>query len=402
MTVSESPHPKFIQSIFAGLEHWDNRTYQLDDNKIRGLDSERANLFRIVQYGLAESQTLGKTASVVLQTFPLIERHGYWQEWIPVLEKAIAKYDNEQSQQKFKLLNQLGQLHRFESQWEQGFHAHKTAMELAHRQENDQLIAECDFHLSELFLRQRRYVEAEKHALSAFTTFTNIQATGKWLAVTLTTLGELARYQGDLELADNRLVQALTHWREVGTPVRVARALNDLALVRLDAGMLQKAQKAFLDAAEILEPTTYELDKTMVQINLGALAFEQEDWQTAEAMFRKADSLYLRQSRHLAYRALVANNLGNTLKELRKYKEAVSFLQEAIRLWIKVGDALELANSKGTLAEIAEIEGRLGESCSLFKEALALVQNQKDDAKAKELQVTFLKSIEQVCKDEAA
>ncbi len=390
MNAANSPDPQFIENIIAGLAYWQAQTAELDDRAISQLDAERQNLYRIVQYGLELPQTWRDTAVVILQSFNFVERRGYWREWIPVLEKAIAESDEEYSPVKFRLLNQLGQLYRFVMQWPPALAAHEAAETIARQLENEQMLAESHCHLSELYLRQRQYDKAEQYGLAALNRFTKVGAPERWLAVTLSTLGELARFRGNFALAEERLFQAISHWRLLNEPVRIARALSDLAVTFLVAEKLERAERCLTEVAALLEPTGYELDKVMVQINFGLLHFKQESWIEAELAFRKADSSYLRRSPHIYYRALVANNFGNVLLKQGRLAEAASCLQDAISLWRQANDNLELGNTLGTLAETLVAQEQYTDAMPLYEEAITLLSDFPDDARAKELQEKFL------------
>lgn len=394
--------PRFTQIIHDALAHWQSRTAALDDDLIQALDADRENLFRLVEFGLGLAETQRETAVVIRQSFHFIERRGYWREWTPFLEKAIAGCTDEHAPLKLRLLNQLGQFHRFMRQLAPALAAHKEAETLARRLENKQMLAESHCYLSGLYLRQREYDKAETYGVSALDKFTEAGASEWWLAVTLSTLGELARSRGNLSLAEERLSQAVSYWRSLDDPVRIARALNDLAIVFLKAEQLGQAQRCYGEAAALLEPTNNELDKVMVQINLGVLYFKQERWTKAETAFRQADSTYLRWSPHIFYKALVANNLGNVLLKQERLGEAVSYLKNAITLWQQAEDDLERANTIGTLAEALVAQKKQSDALPLYEEAIDLLAKHPDDAWAKELREKFVaqrKGIQVTAKD---
>ncbi len=79
-----SPSPQFIRSTKAAVAYWRRRTQITADDTMRQLNRERQNLFQAVQFGLELPQTQHDAATVAWQVFDLVERQGYWQEWIPV------------------------------------------------------------------------------------------------------------------------------------------------------------------------------------------------------------------------------------------------------------------------------------------------------------------------------
>lgn len=391
MNTGKSPDPQFIENIVASLTYWEGRTAHIDEPDIRELNRERRNLYRIVQYGLVLQQTWRSAAIVILQSFYFIERCGYWHEWIPVLEKALAWGEDEHVLLKFKLMNQLGQLHCFARQWAPALVAHKAAEKIAEQLGDEQMLAECYCHLSKLYLGQRKYDQGEKYGLSALQWFTDANAGERWIAITLSTLGELARLHGDLLLSEERLAQAVSYWRLIDEPVRTAHALNNLATTFLAAGKLVQAEQCLKEVVVLLGTTANELDKVLVHINLGGLDFRRENWIGAEAAFQEANSSYLRRSPYIYYRALVATNLGNVLLKQGRLEEATAYLQDAVSLWRSADDNLELANTLGALAETLVSRGQSLDAIPLYEEAVTLLSYFSNNAWAKELHEKFTK-----------
>ncbi|MCL4267283.1 MAG: hypothetical protein KJ069_29160 [Anaerolineae bacterium] len=86
------PHPQFVRGLQAGLRYWQVQTQDESDASIRRLDAERHNLYRLVQYGQAVPELWLDTAVLALNAFYLVERKGYWLEWIPILEQAVTQW----------------------------------------------------------------------------------------------------------------------------------------------------------------------------------------------------------------------------------------------------------------------------------------------------------------------
>ena len=84
------PNPQFMQSLVASLHYWQKKTKVLGPDKVQWLDSRRRNLFQAVQFGLSQPETWEATVQVLLQSFNFAEWRGYWQEWILVMQEALA------------------------------------------------------------------------------------------------------------------------------------------------------------------------------------------------------------------------------------------------------------------------------------------------------------------------
>lgn len=73
------------------------------------LDRHRQYIFRIVQFGLQSPETWRETGHLALQAFTLVERRGYWREWIPILARVCDLCTDEELSLQCRALNRLGQ-----------------------------------------------------------------------------------------------------------------------------------------------------------------------------------------------------------------------------------------------------------------------------------------------------
>lgn len=390
--------PQFVAQIARTLAIWQERTQEMDERAIREVDDQRQNLHRAVEFGLKLPETWPATAVVVLQAFPLIERRGYWLEWITVIEKVLAycPRPDEERWPRFKLLNRLGQLHRLNRQIPQAIACHEAAGAIADELDDDLARAQVDYNLGEAFLQSRDFERAECHALNALTRFERLPGNERWLASVWNTLGVSAQQRGDLHAAGQNLRRAVAVARELDDPLYLSRFLNNLATALQAAGKFDEAAECLREATTNLAPTAYELDKISFQINLGYLYYRQERWAEAEQAFLQADSDYLRSSGDTNMQAVLANNLGNVALERGKMTAAAAYLNKAISLWGQTNQQLQLANSLGTLAEVWARQNeatpnreQAQEAIHLFDQAIALAGLYPEDTWAKQLLAKF-------------
>lgn len=389
MTAANALDPVFLRALENGLRYWRARTADGSDAALHELDAERSNLLRIVQVGLALPETWGETAVVARQTFLLVERRGYWREWTPILERLTACLPETQPDLLLPLLNQLGQLYRLSSALPQAVAAHRRAAALAQQRGDAFALAEAQYNLSEDLLETHAYDEAAAAGRAALRGWASLADADRWVAATLTALGKVARATGDYEASAEMLLQAVEIRRQLALPLPLVRALNDLAVTCKHQGAYARALAYLQEAAAILAPTAYELDKAMLQLNIGSLAFQQADWPAAKAAFRQADSSYLRESGHLRYQAVAANNLGNVLLKQALYADAEAYLQRAQRLWQQLENRLELANTVGTLGELYVAQGRAQPALAALDEAISLLEAYPHNAWARKLLASF-------------
>lgn len=389
MTNKKPLSPQFVRSTQAAIAYWHRRTQEIDDETIQQLDTERQNLFQALQFGLALPQTWHDTAEVALQAFDLVQRRGYWQEGIAVLEQALAVCPDGQLSLRFHLLSRLGQLQRFSQQLQTAIETHLQALTVAQEVGDPQIMGIAYHNLSEDHLRCRDYTATEKYGQAALTALHNLEGAAYWEALTLGTLGEMARFCGDLAASEAMLSQAVAIKRKLGQPIPLIRILNILAITLQTAGKFNEALHCYEEASRLLAATSYELDKIMIQINLGALYFQLKQWPEAEAALRQVNLTYLRQTNKTYYEAATAQNLGNLLLKQGRPRETTPYLQRAIMLWKTIGEEFEQANSLEILGEALVAQGQITDALPLYEEAIVLLKKFPEDARAQKLLAEF-------------
>lgn len=379
------PNPSFVASLRASINYWNEHTQNLDDSLIIEIDPDRQNLYEAINIGLELPETWKISTEVALQIFYLVERRGYWQEWLEVLNKALAHSPATAYHLQGQLLNRIGELHRFSRQLEEAIEVHKQAEALAQQQGDELALAEAHYRLCWDYLETREYAEAEQYSLSALETFTHLGVKDDLLTNTYWALGSIARRRGNITLALEWLTYAATLGRTRQQPTHLARILNELAVTLQEAASYQEALVCFKEALKVLESTASERDKVEVQLNMGVLFFRQQQWAKAEVAFLQAiSSSYLVRSGEIPLQAILANNLGNVLLKQGRLVEAEAQLQHAWQLWLETQDYLSQANTMGSLAELYAKQGKVTKAVSLFKQAMQLLKLYPDDAFAQE------------------
>ncbi|MCZ7674282.1 MAG: tetratricopeptide repeat protein [Chloroflexi bacterium] len=383
-------HPQFIANLVAGLAHWQVQIGELTDADILRLDARRQNLARIVAYGLNLVPTQPAAATIILQAFPLIEKRGYWQEWLPLLTSAVAACSPSDIVLKAELLNRLGELYRLTRQLPLAIDTHLQAAALIEQTDEDHLRHRIGVKLSTAYVFSREYALAEQYGQQALAGFRAIHAPPEFRAAVLNTLGSVAWQRGQLERAETRLRQALILWREAKQPTERLRTLNNLIGTLRAAKKYEAIQPCYEEALSCFPHLAGEFEKTLIEVSYGGALYEQGRYKEAEVVFHRANSAYLQQSPHFYYRATVAQCLGNTLlKQQGRLGEAASYLEESARLWHEVDDDLMLANTLGALAELYGQQGNPAEAALFYEDALALLVQYPDDAWAKKLTTEF-------------
>lgn len=386
-----APTESFVACVCANLEYWRQMVSAMPESEFGALAEEWPNLRQAVQFGLALTQARPATAELALAAFDFVERHGYWETWLPLLRGLLEAWPDAPPRTRALLLDQWGSFLRLGQRLAEAVAAHTEAEALLRDRGDRQQLARVHHALSENYRVWRRYPEAEHFGLLALEEFKQLglaEVAGKGGAV-LTTLGLIAYARGEYTLAEERLTRAVALWRETPAPVILARLLRNLAITLEAQGKAELALRAYTETGLLLEPTAAELEKSLLQLSLGTLYFNQGRLAEAEAAFRRADSPYLRTAGHLHTQAMVANNLGNVLLAQGRLAKAESQLRIALGLWRQLEDGLAPANTLGTLGEALGKSGRRTEALLAYDEALALLARYPDDAWARRLRGKF-------------
>lgn len=381
--MNSSPDPQFAQAIAANLAYWQQFVAAHQDRP--SLNVEHGGLLRAVEFGLALPATRDAAAALMLASFQLVLHRGYWQAWLPLYAHASS---HQQSPVRCQLLNRYGQLLRLTGQLETAVAIHRQAETTARNLSDPLAIAEAHFNLSEDYRHLRQYETAEAYGTRAFQAMRSFPDTQERQAAILNNLGLVAWEVGQLPQAETRLTQAVAFWRQVTNPIELARSLNNLSLILQEQAKYEPALTALHEAAEQLLPTTSELDKSRVQLSLGALYFRLQQYDKAEASFKQADTPALQQSGDQRTRAMLAQNMGNALLKQKRYAQAEIHLRRGLNLWQELAYPVSLANTMGTLAEALAAQKDETAARLLYDQALALLADE-EGARAGRLRAEF-------------
>jgi tetratricopeptide (TPR) repeat protein len=363
----------YIQLIHNGLRYWHNLAGNLDDEAIAALDNGRFNLHRLLEEGLRLETTQLPTAELMVKLGHFIETRGYWEEWLPLLERAVAAGAGAPALHA-RLLNGQGYLlAEKRGRFEEAVAVLQAARQVAQTADDRRLLAETLFYSGEVQRQRHRYGDAGRYAREALAIFRQQPASGSWAAATLNCLGNIARDQGEWDTAVQYLTESVALWRQDHRTLRLARVIKDLAIAYTSRGDLEQAHACLAEAYQLVVESSYQLDKIRILTQIGVTYYRQEAWVEAAEAFRQANTPYLQNSPDLFMRAMLANNLGNVLYEQQQWIGAEAHIRQAIPLWRTQNDDLHLGNSLGSLGKVLAAQAKKEEADECFAEAITLL-----------------------------
>ena len=195
----------------------------------------------------------------------------------------------------------------------------------------------------------------------------------------------LYRRLGELELAENQLVEILTPGVEIA-PEILAQALNNLGIIQTVEGQWENARQTLLKAVDAICDREAPLLRGSLDVNLAAILTLQGKMREAAVLLERAVP-QLERARNPRLLVNARSNLGYNLLRLGQMERARTMLETA-RCEAEACEAnLVLASTLETLAELHSIQGRFEVAEELFTQCLVSL---------KALRVSFNQALVQI------
>lgn len=381
-------NPQFVEQIAANIKYWQQVTVTLSDETLTRIDKEKHNLFRAVYFGLVPDKTVSITLNLILTLFPLIERRGYWHEWLPILVQAINCCPPNNTQLKIRLLNQLGFLHQLIRDFPQAITVLEKAVKLAQLEDDGEALATAYFYLGNVYYDDAQYPRAAHYIQKAQVAFakSGLLTQNVKQAAIHNLLGLIAQSQGNHQEAIVSFKEAVYHWHQTDQHIYLCRTWNNLGLSYLALKKFSEALDCFQEAESALGSILSEDERVRIAINQGQAYYEQKKWELAERSFRQAEKRLLEQKGSLSHKALINNNLAAVLLERNHFEEARIYGQKSLAMWDSLGNKLMVANVWGMLGEIDEAQGDSFSACENYKKSLDRFASFQDNEWARQRQ----------------
>jgi tetratricopeptide (TPR) repeat protein len=126
--------------------------------------------------------------------------------------------------------------------------------------------------------------------------------------------------------------------------------------------------------------------RTLSQLknNLGVVAFNQENYATAEGYWQEALKLHS-QIQEPIEQASLYNNLGVVYTLMNEWQAAEDMLNKAVAAHQQLGDVYNWANSLDNLADLYEEMGKMDQCRKILEEAWSGLSKMADSQHAQEL-----------------
>ncbi len=204
-------------------------------------------------------------------------------------------------------------------------------------------------------------------------------------------IGSKEELEDAQEVAKNLITEGMTFYESIGDVRKVTAARAEIAYCYFREGALNEARtmltevecsaSRYDDASKILSDNAplfnkinnhaiigaYHNQFAMVLRKLATPENRNDYLQRALRSYEKADT-HFKLAHNIVFRANVKNNVGNVLRQLSRFQEALRYLEEARRLAVSIRNRVQTAEIDDTRAQVFIAEGR-------FKEAEAVASH---------------------------
>ncbi|MCA9963121.1 MAG: tetratricopeptide repeat protein [Anaerolineales bacterium] len=384
---------QFIQIVQENIICWQQR---LTQEGVEGVIAEGDNLLQAAAMGLYVPQLWALTAVYILQAYPIAESLGTGEQWMPVLQTAVAAAPTTNDPLTIQLLNRLGRAYRLSQQPKKAVATHQQALRQTEPAAPAWVVAEVHLNLAEDYQAQYDIATAEHHAQQAHQLIANSpEQYTKIKAATQNILGILYLQKGQLALAESHLLAALHLWPDQNNPVALARLTKNLALSLSLQGKHETSLFYYHNALDKIRAIGNAVDQAEIENNLGVLYLQIGESNRAEAIFNQALHKTLPATCRAPIRASITHNLGEVYLAQNRLFEAGLYIQQAILDWQQLGDQLEMGNSIGVYGIILHRQGHYKEAIPKLETALSSLSQLPNRGRVAELTQEFSQELAQ-------
>ena len=197
-------------------------------------------------------------------------------------------------------------------------------------------------------------------------------------ARTLTAFGAILEEQGNHIAAITAHEESLAISRALDDRFGMARATNNLGLVRLGQGQFAAARADFEAALAEFEAMEAAPPIAVTLMNLATAADRMGDADTAERLLGRALKTQ-RALGDLQRVALTLQTIGLVATAAGELQRAEAAFQEAIQIWTELGDQSSVARTLAHLGRLARLRGESEAGAYLLQQGLSAAAEQQDD-----------------------
>lgn len=337
--------------------------------------NEHEKLMHVLNYALESPDSWLTLRELLLAAAPLMQRIGYRHEWIPCLQKGIAKcteYDDLQSQARLHyelgfIFQAMGQLHDAQGHYEIGI----SKIDCGQKRS---IYAKLVNKLAFVKRLQQLHDESKQLILGLLP---QLEPTESEYGTSHLVLGWIAFDKQNWEKSEYHFRKALDTWDAESNPLSYASGLRDLASVLQMQQKYDEAVDHYLKSLQFFEEISESHQSAVATMNLGVVYLFRRQPQQALDHFINVEPKF-RHIQDLHHLALVYLNKGIAYRELAQMDLSICNLLSAIKIWEQIGSVDMLVNMFDELGVTYTKANCRAEAVSTFNWALVYLEQIKD------------------------
>lgn len=388
----QSPQDFFTTYMIAGLQTSLERINAAPDIVP---DIDRQQAWHLLSFALKVLKTWPNTRALLLALTPKMEQAGYWEEWIPYLERGVAC-----SQQvndcwaEARLQLDIGHLQQRLGNYGQAEHYLTSALDYFHSVDDQDLSTFALCRLANCALHRRQFVVAKALMQNAFALSPLDESTEAYCHFIA---GHIYCEQKEFSRARNAYERAMTLWQNAGDQRRFALSQQNLGRVLMLQHAYPQALQYYQAAADILSILGDEANLAVVQMNMGITHSLLGASQHALVHYQKAKRIF-QTTGAIADLAHNFTNEGIEYTNLQNWSAAEDAFHQSITLWRQLNNRYYWANAVDGLGLVLFHREQYENAVNTFQEALHLLKPYLEQPEVQRLHADISEHIAQVAR----
>lgn len=356
----------------ANVERWLS-TIEESDNASALILSDYDNLLRALEIALQSPDTFDLAYRLAQALYTVVFGYADWERWLVYLEDAL-KMSRQLGRQaeRARLLEQIGDLMYHKGKADKAEELYKAAGNIYENMDN---LAEYSSVLAKLALvyeLQGNIIKGTEFGQKALTLAEFIND-GLRIAHANLNLSHLYARADDLKSALVVAEKAHKYYTKVNKPELTTKAMLNMIACWARLGEWAKANDAAQHLMNTLSASGDIRALSLLKQSLGAIAYDQANYETAEAAWQEALRLNTQIQDPTELPGLY-NNLGMVYTRMGEWQAAEEMLEKALTAYETVGNVYSWANSMDNLADLYEAQQQTAAARQVLQTAVARLQ----------------------------
>ncbi len=333
-------------------------------------DSEERYIDLAFHYEQAENEEktaryLEKAARYAQRNFQNRQAIQYYSKLIQYLGELPDKVEK-----CTKLHLRKGAVHELIGQWQEAEEEYRTALHLAQKLQNWNLLGHSNRRLGQLLVLRGNYERGKKHldvAISCFEIVNNEVA----LAETYGNLGNYFFRQGNYASAQSWFAKAIEINRSLQRDAENATIVASLGLIFMNQGHYDEGIRWLEEQLDIAERSGDKQALTILYTNLGIIYLEKGSLDSALLCLEKGLALAEELGNKL-FTTICIGSIGSVWEKKGDFAKAMDLFQRDLALCLELGDKQGQAIANGLIGDLLSLQGEFDRSNDYLEKALAL------------------------------